>query len=194
MVTNNSANIATGAANTALLGQGVGSSPTFGTVPVAAGGTGVTSSKAIIQEVRTNSTSITSTATTFSPTDTIPQNTGGAQLFSISITPTNASNILKFSFSALTGISTTTRNCTYAIFQDSTANAIYAIGLDVIVSVLNIVTFDFYMAAGTTSSTTFALRFGTGNAASTVDINGTAGGRIYGGVSTAMFSVQELQV
>jgi len=99
--------------------------------------------------------------------DTIPQNTEGAELMTVAITPNNSSNIL-----VIEGI----MNCGYtanassaspkilALFQDSTANALASVMWE---DTNNAnangryqLTFRHRMAAGTTSSTTFKIRAG----------------------------------
>ena len=145
----------------------------------------------VVQQVRdqTATYSVLTAAIPFD--DTIPQVTEGTQLLSVTITPTNASNILMFDMSCMTGMNDSGTYGTFAVFQDGGANAIYATSkrYDDSQDVVNF-TFRWYMVAGTTSATTFTLRVGP-RTPKTLYINGNNGGRRFGGVAEASFIVTE---
>lgn len=93
-------------------------------------------------------------------------NTDGDQIFSITITPESATNLLRFQANIYGGTTNGSSSSPLgiALFQDSTVNALYAVAS----SGGNwenseqpcLATMDFIMVAGTTSSTTFNLRAG----------------------------------
>jgi len=163
-----------------------------GVLPVANGGTGVASSKPVIQQVRTIVSS-TATGTTQLPFDnSIPQNTEGDEYMSLAITPTNASNILLIEVGWFGAGSISTANLTIALFQDSTAGALSAVGQYMMgtANTTRTQTIKHYMTAGTTSATTFKVRAGM-DAAGTTYFNGNSSGRIYGGVANSYIMITE---
>lgn len=145
-----------------------------------------------IQVVSTVDVSMQTGTTTIPADDTIPQNTEGTQFMSVTITPTNASNILKIDVIAHVSCGTGTRNICVALFQDTTANALacgdYAEGH---AGFICPAVFTYVMTAGTTSATTFKVRAGV-ETSGTVTFNGSAGARIYGGVLASSIVVTEL--
>lgn len=146
----------------------------------------------LVQEVHTN-TSSKITCTTVIPTDdTIPQNTEGDQVLTLSITPESATNILEISFNTW-ALSSTLVVCSSALFQDSTVNALSSTAQSISDTFANAHTFNHFMTAGTTSSTTFKIRTGPAGTAS-IYINGNAAGRIFGGVSSTTLSIREYEV
>jgi len=106
-------------------------------------------------------TTRTSVTTTIPFNDTVPQNTEGTEIITLSITPTSASNKLVIEFFLPMWDGDNVRVGICALFQDSTADALavacsinsaanYAIQLGMV----------HIMDAGTTSPTTFKLRVG----------------------------------
>lgn len=94
--------------------------------------------------------------------NTIPQNTEGTEVFTVTLTPTAATNKLIFLID-LTWMMNISSACAavVALFQDTTANALDATVLGYASAALygaNVVSFS--MAAGTTSETTFKVRAG----------------------------------
>ena len=149
-------------------------------------------SGSVIQTVNTQTGSM-STGTTAIPADnTIPQNTEGDEYMTRSITPNNASNKLKIDVVVL-GSSSGDNFIISALFQDSTANAL-AIGISG-GSVGNRMgcVFTHYMTAGTTSSTTFKVRAGTGGGGGTFTFNGTGGSALYGGTLASSITITEIK-
>lgn len=149
----------------------------------------------VVQYKRSSIATVVTCSTNIPDDDTIPQNTEGTEVTTVSITPTNSSNLLviKAYFSG-TGSGNSATITAGAFFQDSTANAIYASFTEG--SVLNEKkshTMNYVMAAGTTSSTTFKLRVG--SQADTFYVNGNnSGTRLLGGVSSAWIEVWEIKV
>jgi len=135
-----------------------------------------------------------STVTAIPLDSTIPQNTEGAELTTVTITPTNASNRLRIEALLPFVDGSAGVFLTAALFQDSIANA-----LAISCTTLNAANYsenlsvDYEMAAGTTSATTFKLRAGP-SAGGTMYFNRRAAGETMGGVSAVRLRVTEIQV
>lgn len=108
-----------------------------------------------------NTSAGTTSSTVIIPLDnTIPQITEGFEILTQAITPSNANNTLFIHANAFAGINAS-GGITMALFQDSTANALYATthyqlqsAGDLAISLMHT------MTAGTTSATTFRIRIG----------------------------------
>lgn len=153
----------------------------------------------LVQRVTSSTATYSSTTAVITFDDTIPQNTEGAEIDTVTITPTNASNILRIS--VYLPVYQTGTNAIYfvvALFQDSIVNAIAARagGTNNNSGTLHhFLSFSMVheMTAGTTGNTTFKLRIGTNSAAEPARINGDAS-RKMGGVSQAVLFVEEMAV
>lgn len=164
-----------------------------GVLPVANGGTGVSSSDTVIQRVSTLTGAVASTTTTFSNDDNIPQNTTGAQFMSQAITPKNSANILKIEvvIAACSGGAASAQTIGSALFQDSTANALAAEQyVQAAAGYTGNFKYTYTMAAGTTSATTFKVRAGS-DTAGTFTFNGAGGARKLGGVLASSINITE---
>lgn len=141
----------------------------------------------VISEVATSAT-----GTTLIPLDdTIPQKTEGDEYMTVSITPTNASNILYIE-AVFFAVHSVPAWISAALFQDTTTNALAAItGFSPQAGGGAPLVFRHKMVAGTTSATTFKIRAG-GHTAGTTTFNGNAGTRIFGGVIASSVTVSEL--
>lgn len=138
-------------------------------------------------------TALTTISTVTPADDSIPQNTEGDEVITVTITPTSATNRLRIEFDAPTIGTNSSGQVTAALFQDSTAGALAASGtLPSGVSATSSYLIH-EMAAGTTSATTFKIRVGV--ASNNAYINGVGGGtRVYGGVAAARLRVTEIKV
>ncbi len=136
-----------------------------------------------VQQVRTSTNTQSLTVAVIPFDNTIPQQTEGTEIFALSITPSSSSNILIFDFS---GYITGATNGTIALFQDATANALFARAVEGDKS------FRYYMTAGTTSSTTFKVRYGTNSAGTPIYLNRDLNGIRYGGVATTSLIITEI--
>lgn len=146
----------------------------------------------LVQRVYTSDAAVATGTTVMPDDDTIPQNTEGDQYMSLSITPTSASNRLRIYVKAYLSQSTGT-HMTYALFQDTTANALTA-GMYYNTTngrILGPAILMYEMAAGTTSSTTFKFRAGD-NTAGTTTFNGESGARLLGGVCNSVMIIEEI--
>jgi hypothetical protein len=148
-----------------------------------------------VQVVNTQSGAV-ATGTTQIPADnTVPQITEGDEYMTLAITPKSATNKLKIEVVWNGAHSSTASQITAALFQDTTANALAAGwgGRRSAANAESQITFTHYMTAGTTSSTTFRVRAGTGTAGTTT-FNGANAGRIYGGVMASSITITEIKV
>lgn len=151
----------------------------------------------VVKTVNTQTGALATGTTTMPQDDTIPQNTEGDEYMTLAITPTNANNKLRIDVLANIGSSTNSNFMTLALFQDSTAGALCAATL------LNgsggggnaepQLSTTYYMTAGTTSETTFKVRIGGANAATTT-LNGKGGARLLGGVQFSSITITEIKV
>lgn len=144
----------------------------------------------VAQIVTTNSSALGTTTTILPFDDTIPQITEGAELITLAITPKSATNKLVIDFSTLSGASVA-MFVSLALFQDATANAIFATGdyMDTATAGLNM-QLKHTMTAGTTSSITFRIRIG-GAAAGTVSWNGVNSVRRFSTIPKSTLSITE---
>lgn len=143
----------------------------------------------VLQVVNVQSGSFTSSTGTFPFDNTIPQNTEGTELFTVSITPTSASSKLLIQAVACLGNSAGDW-MTIALFQDSTANALAAnLAYQATATGTLMMPVNYYMTAGTTSSTTFKIRYGSNG--STTYVNGNGSGK-YGGTLISSLTVTEI--
>lgn len=127
-------------------------------------------------------TTASSGSTTIPVDSTIPQNTEGNEIITVSYTPTNASNKLRIRYNGILG-GNADEQATMALFQDSTADALKA-GQFRCIGGANTAYerhLEHIMDAGTTSSTTFKIRAGLSTSTvywnrneSTSDLYGTA--------------------
>lgn len=135
-----------------------------------------------------------STHTTVIPGDnTIPQNTEGDEILTVSITPKNANNKIRIRVTMPVVSSNVANNSVAAaLFRDSVADAIGA-GAATLdnASYWTGITFDVEETAGSTSSRTYKLR--AGPTANTMYVNGNATG-VFGGVMVVSLVVEEIKV
>jgi hypothetical protein len=148
----------------------------------------------VAQRVNASTTAQVTCTTQLPVDDTIPQNTEGDEVLTVTITPTSATNILVIEFTSF-GTHTSNTFCGGALFQDSTAGALAAVvlGSDQVESYWN-AKLTHYMAAGTTSSTTFKIRCGNYTTPASVWVNGDSGSRKFGGVAATTLCVTEYAV
>jgi hypothetical protein len=176
--------IATGSDGQVLTSAGAGQPPAF--EAAAAGGV-------VVQVVNfTTGTKATGT-TVFILDNTIPQKTEGSEFMTLAITPTNASNKLLIEMQHTFAVTNAFEN-TAALFQDSTANALASMNqVRTETNSMDTTFWSHYMTAGTTSETTFKLRFG-GNGAGTWTFNGQSDTARLGGSISSSMTIWEIAV
>lgn len=119
---------------------------------------------------------------------TIPQNTEGTEILSLSITPKSASSFLDIQVVVNATANSGGRGCA-ALFVDSTANAIAAGHNSGNTAQMVPIIINKRVASGSTSARTYKVRVG--DTSGTLYINGNSTGSIYGGVSTTMIKITE---
>lgn len=145
----------------------------------------------IVQRVSSFSGARQTGATTFAVNTNTPQNTAGDQYYTLSITPSASANILQFQVTVNFSHNNANGRFACAIFQDSTANAIASAATFYAQNdALYILTFQFTMTAGTTSSTTFKLRCGS-TVAGTTRINAEGATAIFNGTLNSGLQIIE---
>lgn len=154
------------------------------------GVTSITSLQSIKQVVSSFTSSQTTTTTTLPFDSTIPQNTEGGQMLSVSITPNTIGNNLLIFFNGLVTHSIANTILTVGLFQDTTANALTAsAGILHAASLPLNLNFWHLMTASAAISTTFKIRIG-GSVAGTTTLNPAT----FGGVVNTGIIIVELGV
>jgi hypothetical protein len=154
-------------------------------------GPGIKKPGDIIQTNTVLTAAANSGAGQFSNNNTIPTTAGGTQFMSLAITPNFAGNILRITTKMLLTAGAATQ-CTTALFQDSTANALAATMGTCVAGDDSIAPADLthQMLAGTTSSTTFKA-FAGANGAVTIRLNSNSSSSLYGGVANSRMDIVE---
>lgn len=152
----------------------------------------IVASPKVLQVVEaTPYTTYTGTAVVIPADDTVPQNTEGLEILSVTITPTSATSRLRIEHLGMYARSNSGTFVTAALFQDSTAGALAAASTRQFDSgETGQIVVQHEMVAGTTSPTTFKIRFGA--SATTAFVNGTSAARLFGGISAARLRVTEI--
>ena len=146
----------------------------------------------VIQIVNTQTGAVSSGSATIPDDDTIPQSSEGNEYMTLSITPSATTNnlLIVVTFCAEYGAADTIG---IALFQDSTASALRAVRASTQENNNEEVhTFSHFMAAGTTSATTFKVRAGK-STAGTLTMNGKSTARKYGGVMASSITIMEIK-
>jgi hypothetical protein len=167
-----------------LTSTGAGSPPAF---EAAAGG------GKVLQVVNETDTGLTSTTTIMPYDNTIPQSGEGIEVMSVAITPADSSNKLIIMVTTNLSHNQAAGENTTALFQDSTAGALAAVtnqksGDGQVANC----TFLHFMAAGTTSATTFKVRVGNNDSGKTTNFNGFSSQARFGGVYSSSITVWEI--
>jgi hypothetical protein len=115
--------------------------------------------------------------------DTIPQNTEGTEVVTVTITPQSTSSKILLMFDGVMAASATSPdvpNVIAALFKDSDASAVLAIR-QLIAQGIGLVTMSFLHSPNTTSAVTYKVRVGP--TAGTLRMNGSTSGRLFGGAA-----------
>jgi hypothetical protein len=176
--------IATGSDGQVLTSAGAGAPPAF---EAAAGG------GKVLQVVHVEN-GATLTHTTVMPADnTVNTSSEGGELFTLAVTPANASNKLIIQYIVHCSHSAANNFITGNLYQDSTSASINTINSTVIRTASD--TFSMvgwhYMTAGTTSATTFKVRAGANNGG-TFRMNGSGAVQHGGGTLLSGMTIWEL--
>lgn len=143
----------------------------------------------IVQRVTATDSAYTTHTTSIPLDNTIPQNTEGDEILTVSITPRGAGNILFVTVNIMFSIGVTLGTAVFALFRDSAADAVRAtavtVGDNSGIETLYLVHEE---AATATSSTTFKLR--AGRTANTLRINGGSAA-LFNGTSKTVITIEE---
>jgi hypothetical protein len=159
---------------------------------------GIAASPAIGSVVNTAYAELTTWTTTTlamaGALDTIPQQTDGAQLLTVTITPKSVTDKLRIHFSCMAACSSNAGYAWVALFQDNAAAALTATAAQFTSGGFpQAFALDIDASAGTTSATTFKVRFGNNAGSSqTIAVNGSNTGRQLGGSSRAVLQITEI--
>ncbi len=147
----------------------------------------------VVQVVNTQTGAVATGTITIPHDDTIPQKTEGDEYMTLAVTPASASNELRIDVVVFYSHTQGSRRVTAALFQDATANALAA-GIKNFApsNTMDNIKFTHYMAAGTTSSTTFKVRVGS-ESSGTTTFNGEIGARLLGGVIASSITITEIK-
>lgn len=153
----------------------------------------------VIKTVNVQTGAVATGSTDIPSDDSIPQNTEGVEFMTLAITPSHASNKLKITITANLAAASAGRAIIGALFQDSTASALASAWVTQGQSggaggFGQCMTFSHYMAAGTTSATTFKFRAGADSGTTQITFNGEAAGRKFGGVMASSITIEEIKV
>tara|TARA_R110000744_G_scaffold120505_1_gene224521 strand:- start:90 stop:656 length:567 start_codon:yes stop_codon:yes gene_type:complete len=172
-------------------------SDTSGIVEIQANGTksnNISFTGRIVQTVNNTVTALATGTTVFPRDDTIHQSNEGIEFMTLAITPTHASNKLLITARVMLGFTVADSVKMISLFQDSTANALATTtNFHHNATQMDTLHLSHYMAAGTTSATTFKIRGGC-DRAGTTSFNGQSGARKYGGVDLSSITITEIAV
>ena len=178
-----------GAMNTFVSGGGVGTS---GQVFTSNGVTSpptwqAASSGIVVQQVRASTTAEATLTTNIAAATTLPTTANGTSVVTVSITPTNSAHVLLIEGQVV--CTSTGNNVVVWVIENATGNALASAQIEATAAnVPATIPVRFYQAAGTTSSTAYALYAATVSAGSTFINANTSGTQLCGG--TAFTSIQ----
>jgi len=124
--------------------------------------------------------------------DTIPQNTEGTQILSVTLTPQSTTNKLRIRWNGMGSISVLDP-IVWAMFSSASGNALVAgVVNPPAANFLEMINGEFEYTPGSTSSVTISIRVGPG-AAVTVRMNGNTSQRYFGGAANCFLVVEEIK-
>jgi hypothetical protein len=147
----------------------------------------------IIQTAYGEYTANSNLSTTLPVDDTIPQNTEGTEIINLSITPRFATSLILVRFQGFGAIGASAPGAlNAALFRDSTVNALAATTSHVdTANFRRTLVLEFQDSPATTSAVTYKIRVGPDSG--TARLNGSPGGRLFGGAARATLVLQELK-
>ena len=147
-------------------------------------------SSAMLGYGQTSTTTQTSTTALIPYDASIPQNTDGTQILTLSYTPKSSTSILEIEFSGVLS-SSTLAAVSAALFVDTTANALCAAGT--LIPAINYTTGSLIVrhvvTSGSTTARTYKIRYG--GSSGTTYINRRFAEATFGGVQRAVLTVKE---
>jgi hypothetical protein len=124
--------------------------------------------------------------------DTIPQNTEGTEIISVTLTPTSASSRVRLRFRGQFAL-TSGGSGVAAVFSSASANALAATIAEATANNARQIDCEWEYVPGVTTALTFTVRVGPVGAY-TMRMNGLDSARLFGGVSAATLVVEEIAV
>lgn len=144
----------------------------------------------VLQVARATHTAHTTTTASIPMDDTIPQESEGDEIMTLAVTPLSASSTLLIGFFGTVGHSAANGRVALALFQAGTADALHAT-MSTCPGAFNVpASLVHYVASGSTSARTYAVRFGV--ASGTGAVNGTSAARLFGGVASCELIALEI--
>jgi hypothetical protein len=127
--------------------------------------------------------------------DTIPQNTEGTEIVTVTITPQSTSSKVLLTFNGFVAGSASTPtvcDCIVALFKDSGANALIAIFEGTLATPTDM-PLSFLDSPATTSAVTYKIRVGpTSGGSKNIRFNGRVSGRLFGGSAASTLIALEI--
>ena len=150
----------------------------------------INSKNEILQFLSTSTGAAIDCSTPVVPSDnTIPQNTEGTQVLTLTITPMSSTSTLRIVFTGMFSRGTI-GPATVSLFQDSNVNALASKALNVTTAAGLTGILEYEMTSGTTSATTFKIRAGPD--ATNLYCNASdTGGQWMGGVASTILTIEE---
>ena len=178
--------VALGTSGWVLTSNGAGAAPTM-----QAPAPTVVPNGTVINSTLATYTSNTNLTTLIPFDDTIPQNTEGTQILSASLTPTSTTNKIRARFFGF-GTTPTNGDVLIAAMFNGSANAVQAVCQQfATANYLTPLCMEFEYTPGSVSAQTITVRVGA--AVSTCRMNGTAGGRLFGGSAACTLVLEEVK-
>ena len=148
---------------------------------------------AVVQVVRSETGAVNTSAVIIPNDDTIPQNTEGAALTALNttITPKSATNILIVEVLLYVNPNTTA-TAIAALFKDAETSARAVGSMSIATSNAGFVSIRYQMVAGSTTATTFSVRYGP-NVTATITVNGVGAARFFGGTMLSYMQITEIK-
>lgn len=123
--------------------------------------------------------------------DTVPQNTEGTQVLSVSLTPKSTTSRIRLRFQGFFTVDTNGASCTAAVFSSASSSALRAsVTSAPQIGYPSPVLLEHEYVPGTTSALTFSVRVGPQSG--TLRLNGGTAARMFGGVAGATLIVEEI--
>jgi len=151
----------------------------------------------VVQVVEASTTAIKTISSSIPVDNSTPQNTEGAEIITISVTPTNASNYLHIDFDAPVFSHNSAAHFVVALFVDTDPGAI-AVGSGGYSTATNVPLqfapdLHHRLTAGSTSARTYKIRMGCTAGTAYVNADHTGAG-LFNGLATARLRVTEIKV
>ena len=145
----------------------------------------------MLQSVSATYTANTALSTTIPLDDTIPQNTEGTEILTVSITPKSASSTIEVEFQC-TGASASAQTMIVALFKDSGADAIAAtaVGGSGSGAKPNLLRLIHREASGSKTARTYKINVGMNSGS--ITMNGATTGRYMGGTEACYLIAREV--